>query len=601
MKNPGKEASQSTPTSRAAAESNPTKDDLPVAPPEAPQSSESVSQDPKAISESLRRIRTSGPLIIEAIKQNNERAREIIAQSIQGLSENKTDAARETRPTPPPPPPPPPIQKVKKRDKTAGARANRPVNQPLNTRPNLESGSRPALPTSAGLASAKAPTAKADRQPGAETPAQSQSQSLAPPSAVTRTTSQAVAKKVSAAVAATETATRKTTSFLSRSIGRSTHAGANGAHNGPSIVLVQASGFKPQSGFGPKVVIVVIALLVLVAAGIYFPFRDKLLPPPSAESGRNLMSPDEQSALLVKEGSTERDQGKYSSAVERFHSALELAPNNPDIRFLLAQTYLLDGKIDEAQKGYREILRFAPEHLEARLQLAEIYRLRGMWPAAYKEYQNIIELNQNSPQAEAALIAIEKYEGATQPIEKTAKTSQLRRIARPGPTVPQLPGALIRPEIPLVAPGFSAPGIAPPTTLNSIRPEEKPDPRVVAGTHRRLGERYYNIREFRAAINEFLRALSLTPEDKDLYYLIGSSYHGLGLYSEAHDYYRRVDAGPYLGPAQSGAKQTEKAAREASKRRGTLKFQSMNNELRSEPEIGRPGKSFMNKILDGLR
>ena len=60
--------------------------------------------------------------------------------------------------------------------------------------------------------------------------------------------------------------------------------------------------------------------------------------------------------------------------------------------------------------------------------------------------------------------------------------------------------------------------------------------------------RYLNIREYRAAINEFLRALNLTPDDKDLYYFIGSSYHGLGLEAEAYDYYRRVDAGPYSAP-----------------------------------------------------
>ena len=50
--------------------------------------------DPKAISESLRRIRASGPLIIAAIKQNTDRQsidriNEIIAQSIQGMTEDK--------------------------------------------------------------------------------------------------------------------------------------------------------------------------------------------------------------------------------------------------------------------------------------------------------------------------------------------------------------------------------------------------------------------------------------------------------------------------------------------------------------------------------
>src|SRR5262245_5700419 len=51
---------------------------------------ESGNQDPRAISESLRRIRASGPLIIAAINQSNdrqsmERINEIIEQSIQGM------------------------------------------------------------------------------------------------------------------------------------------------------------------------------------------------------------------------------------------------------------------------------------------------------------------------------------------------------------------------------------------------------------------------------------------------------------------------------------------------------------------------------------
>lgn len=81
-----------------------------------------------------------------------------------------------------------------------------------------------------------------------------------------------------------------------------------------------------------------------------------------------------------------------------------------------------------------------------------------------------------------------------------------------------------------------------------------------------------------------------------------SSYHGLGLQAEAYDYYRRVDAGPYIGPAESGAKQTRKAARDASKRRDDRKFPSMKNELEdiNENKSSRP-KSVVNRILDSLR
>jgi tetratricopeptide (TPR) repeat protein len=130
-------------------------------------------------------------------------------------------------------------------------------------------------------------------------------------------------------------------------------------------------------------------------------------------------------------------------------------------------------------------------------------------------------------------------------------------------------------------PQRTATGLRPPALLNN-RPEEKPDPRALADAHKKLGVRYLNVRQFRAAINEFLQALRLTPEDKDIYYFIGSSYHGLGQPADAYDYYRRVDSGPYLGPAQSGTKQTEKAAREAYKRREAQRFESMKNEARSD-------------------
>src|SRR4030095_7943915 len=133
MKNPGRETKPSSPTPPPSPETKPARENEISPPPSAPKSSEVADQDPKAISESLRRIRTSGPLIIEAIKQNSERAREIIEQSVQGLSENKVEVKRDTPlapPPPPAPPAPPPVQKAKKRITTPNRSANRPANRP---------------------------------------------------------------------------------------------------------------------------------------------------------------------------------------------------------------------------------------------------------------------------------------------------------------------------------------------------------------------------------------------------------------------------------------------------------------------------------------
>lgn len=591
MKNPGKDQKPSPPENKS------TRSDPRNQSSAAPAKSESDDQDPKAISESLRRIRTSGPLIIEAIKQKNERVNEIIAQAVQGMSENKADAQREERPSPPPPPPPPPVHKGKK--------ADRPANQKTKAQTARQANAKPANVKSANTGSANSGSANtgpinAGQKNQAEVQATSQT--------IAQSIVQTGAQTVAAAVAATQSVARKTSGFLSGPVANRSQAQSAGNSgqlppNGPSTVLVQASGFKPQSGFGPKVLIGLIGLAVLFAAGIYFPFRDKLLTPAhSADNNRNLVSPEDQSAQLVKLGEQERAQGRFDAAAENFNRALELAPNSPNTRFLLAQTYLSAGQTDEALRGYQELLRIAPEHLDSRLQLAEIYHARGNWNAAYKEYRNIIELNQNSPQAARALEAIEKQQAEEQPEGQKAEASLPRRnraqqkAAAPLPRA--LPGATVRAQVPLLTQRINTPsGINPPAALSGARPEDKPDPRALSDTHKKLGVRYLNVREFRAAINEFLRALSLTPDDKDLYYFIGSSYHGLGQYAEAYDYYRRVDSGPYVGPAQSGTKQTEKAARDASKRRDNLKFQTM----KDEPENNKAGKSVMNRIMDTFR
>src|SRR5262249_1670948 len=216
-------------------------------------------QDPKAISESLRRIRASGPLIIAAIKQNADRQsidriNEIIAQSIQGMNEDKapvespvessvgSEGAVETGA-------PPLIQQVEERG----------ASQPTNRAPSEEAGPQTAHPVRAGHGAAGQnsqalvrSTAQGDARAVAKTPTQSG------PKAEPR----------KAAVAMAQSVARRTTGWLSglnanRSI---SHGRPNGGHSGPSTVLMQASGFKPKSSIGPRVILGIIILAVLLAA-----------------------------------------------------------------------------------------------------------------------------------------------------------------------------------------------------------------------------------------------------------------------------------------------------------------------------------------------
>lgn len=358
-------------------------------------------------------------------------------------------------------------------------------------------------------------------------------------------------------------------------------------------MLVQASGLKTQSNMGTRMGLGLIALACVVAATTYFMLRDRLVAPARvAEVGRNLVSAEEQSAELMSAGARQREQGNFQAAIKNFTNALALMPNDQQALFQLAQTHLRAGQPEEALKHYQALLRVAPDHLAARLQVARIQQSRGNWDAAYKEYQRLIALDQNSEQAKTALEAIEAYEGK-RPVETT-----VAKAARPRPVTPQAP--LLPPPVHTGQAQVSllpqrvanASSINPPTLKNS--PEEKPaDPRALADPHKKLGMRYFNIREYHAAINAFLAALRLTPGDKDLYYLLGSSYHGLGQQAQAYEYYRRVDSGPYRDVAEAAARQTEKAAREEFKRREALR-----NELKNEAKDKAPAKGALNNSLD---
>ena len=56
-----------------------------------PQTNDSENNDPKAISESLKRLRASGPLLVEAVKKKQERINQIISESIESKNEAKGD------------------------------------------------------------------------------------------------------------------------------------------------------------------------------------------------------------------------------------------------------------------------------------------------------------------------------------------------------------------------------------------------------------------------------------------------------------------------------------------------------------------------------
>src|SRR5262245_24090361 len=309
--------------------------------------------------------------------------------------------------------------------------------------------------------------------------------------------------------------------------------------NGPSAVLAQASGLNPKPAYGWKLITGLIVVSLLLCSVLYLAMRDHILKASSSSANeeRDLIPVEEQSSKFIQIGERLREGGQYESAMDNFQRALVLTPNNPKLHFLIAQTYLSIGLADEALKAYKSLLRIAPEHLEARLQAAQLYRMRGNWAAAYQEFQRIIAIDQSSVQAALSLEAIEVHQKEQTELQVTTKRVVNKRKALPKTTV--LPSGNLAPaQVSLMPRRIGAESsITPPDRLNLLRSEESPDPRLVAETRKKLGLRYLYIKEYRAALNEFLPIVLMTPDDKDLYYFIGSAYFGLGDQAQAYDYY----------------------------------------------------------------
>lgn len=480
-------------------------------------------QDQKVSSQSLRSLRASMTLPLDNAQEKQERWNQINAESVKRPSPDKTAT-----------PPQPPKQII-----TEGSSAALSV---------------PAIKTIATEAALPATSAKPAPASGAAPPLPRRA------------------------------ASQLTLSSSARNAGSPSSPGP-ALSQGPASVLVQASGLKTQSNLNSRLLLALIALISVLVLGTYLLVGDRLVAPGrSPEIGRNLVRAQDQSAELISAGGRHLERGDLFAAIDSFRGALELNPSNEQALFKLAQTQASVGQINEALKNFQALLRLNPDHLAARLQVAENLRAQRNWSAAHAEYQRIIAYDQNNPQATAALEAIEK-KMSNKPVESDVVEVSLPRTVMARALLPP-PVYDAQARLPLEPQRMASAGsIKPPAVERG--PEEKPAaPRGLADPHKQLGMRYFNIREYRAAINQFLAALRTAPGDNDLYYLLGSSYHGLGQLALAYDYYRRVDGGPYRDVAAAGARQTEKAAREEFKRRESLRRGVKNDASGKAPRAG---------------
>jgi tetratricopeptide (TPR) repeat protein len=514
-----------------------------VDPPPSRSDQDEAQPDPIAISKSLRRVRASGSLILEvASKKKQDEMNAIIALAIEGFDQHP-DQPEKLLQASQPQPPNPVFGKLKRR---------MPLSLPPKDRLKIPSATQPLVAFAESI--------------------------------------QGVWRK---AVNAMTTPARGSDSSSSAASGNSI------IPTGPSIVLAQASGLNTKRNLSPKLIGGLIAIALLISIGVYQIVRDRLLSPDqTANSERELQTAEEQSEKNVQLGKEAKTRGLYDDALSYFNKALSMTPNRSEVVFLIAKTHSAAGQTEDAVRAFRAVLRIDPENLEARLSLAQIYRALGNWNSAYQEFQRIIALDQGSKEASVALDAIEEKAGVVKqaPSPSPSVSVRSRSVAKKSPVLP--PAAAAQSQMTFFSQEVPATQTIRPPAPESDKKDESLEPRAVAESRKNLGLRFLQVKLYRPAINEFLASLKLMPEDKDIYYFIGTAYSGLGQSEQAHEYYKRVDSGKYLQVSQAGAKKTEKAAREAAKqRRSDMMKNDLGVELQGEKEPG-GGNPFSRTLIN---
>lgn len=359
----------------------------------------------------------------------------------------------------------------------------------------------------------------------------------------------------------------------------------------PSSVFAQVSGLQSTSPVSGRVTKSLIGIAVVLVFGASIGYYGQSIKTFGARvTERNLVTPEQQSQRLIRSGYVSQLDGKPDEAILSYREALALTPTFLSAYKFLGEALEQAGRTDEALKTYQLLLRKDPTNLDVRFQIAEIQRARGNWKEASDEYYRIISIDPQSLQARVALATVETYVDDSPGAPKGRRPfSRQLTIAR---AMASLLPSVQRSSSPLLTPSSDPVS----KSLSSVPPLFRDTPNLgrgdvifIVNEHKTRGADHLNAKNYEAAVNDFRIAMAHNPRDKDLYYLLGSAYAGLGQYQQAAEMYRRCTSGQYSSTASSGLKQT-------AKRLGLKKIPEM-IEVAGDSDIGLPNQPTINNSL----
>jgi Flp pilus assembly protein TadD len=101
----------------------------------------------------------------------------------------------------------------------------------------------------------------------------------------------------------------------------------------------------------------------------------------------------------VELGTTARLQGRLDDAIAHCHAALQVQPNNAEVRYNLGRALAEDRQFDAAAVQYHKAISLKPDYAEAYYRLGLVLAATGQRAEAVTAFRKAVALKPDFPQA----------------------------------------------------------------------------------------------------------------------------------------------------------------------------------------------------------
>lgn len=212
--------------------------------------------------------------------------------------------------------------------------------------------------------------------------------------------------------------------------------------------------------------------------------------------------------LFIKNGINLKNEKQFEKAIEAFESALKITPKSARVRHLIGETLELKGDTQKAEQMYQEAAKFNPQFVKVHQSLGELYQKTGNSEKAITAFEKAAKISPNSIERQSA---IGKLYVNTGNLEKADKAFQQALKSAPDNTSLKTTIGEIYLES-----GHADKAIESFKGSLSIKED--------ANVYNRLGIALRRKGKVKEAIDEYVKAIRIAPNDEGLHYNIARAY-----------------------------------------------------------------------------